>query len=213
MNHLFSFRFPVFILFGYIGAWMSVGCQSPSSTPESTVPSSQIRWFTLDVNQWIPTHPDDDPLSSHRPHQDQCDDGWWIESGLIEVSTQVCKYFSMSYTSDSLSLVSPEPLEALFKRTLFIKGGIIHDALTYAHSDEDPNPKAHVSLVVNQLILWEKEISIPSLSNYLSFQLEIPPLLSEPIAHSLFTLHLHNHGANQWRWLPLKIGYKETPLQ
>ena len=169
--------------------------------------SVELTWFELNVDEWVPTKPVDDPLPSHRPEDDECD-GWWIETGLLEVSTQACKYFSMSYTQDSLMSASPQPLDVLHQKKLVIKGGLAHDILSIIPFDENNIAMAHVAFAIHQKILWEKDIIIPSPSNYYSFQFETPSLSSFDLNEdAVFTIHLHNHGANQWRWLPIKIGF------
>jgi hypothetical protein len=176
---------------------------------------SSLSWIKLDPTQWKPTPFNQDPLHSHHPSfytdldpnewTEGCDGGWWIENDLIEVSTAVCDYFSMSYPLDLFNQALIQAIDpSMHITTLIVKGGIIHDALT----DIDP-AQAHVAILFNQDLLWEIKVPIPSASQYHSFQVEIPAFEMQDGESSLdfpFTLHLHNHGANQWRWLPLQIG-------
>lgn len=186
-----------------------LGCEDLTKGSRSIEESPEIRWFDLDVNHWVKTLADEDPLRHHRPTIDQCE-GWWVEAGLLEVSTQACHYFSMSYTKELLGEASPIPIDSLLEQTLYIQGGVLHDFLTYRPLDgADQHATAHIALLVDQEVYWDQVIPLPSPSNYLPFELVIPPLFGERADNAnIFTIHLHNHGANQWRWLPLKVGIR-----
>lgn len=195
-------------------------------------------WVKTNAEGWSFTSLEDDPLASHRPAVDEvissdlldsesalCE-GWWVESGLLEVSTQRCDYFSASYPMSLLDEGLPRPLRMLSETSpLLVKGGVTHDVLTgdelgeEAHFEgEVAEPlKAHLAVFFAQRVIWEAEIRIPSPSGYLAFQVELSSddlaQLNTLVPHQpVFTLHLHNHGANQWRWLPLQVGFSSDSL-
>ena len=164
------------------------GCtidDDPPSTQMITLQTLRI----AEIDQWHSTPPSLDVLSTHHSTAVECEDGWWIEDGLIEVSTQACNYFSVS-----------QPLLYDLASSMIIKGGISHDVLTSL----DQPTQAHIALVMGQFILWETKVAIPSQAQYIPIEVHLEDYDLSFSKGDLVTLHLHNHGANQWRWLPLK---------
>ena len=53
-------------------------------------------WHSLvRADAWQPDHAEDDPRPEHRPSQVECEDGWYPESGGIEIDTGACNYLSL----------------------------------------------------------------------------------------------------------------------
>ncbi len=138
----------------------------------------------IDHTKWTEVDVADDPLAEHRPAEISCE-SFWEEDGMLEVATSGCNYAGFVQTTQ-LDLSSGDRLETIF----------IHDAL---YSDADP-AAAHAALILDGDIIWETYIEIPTEPAYFDLELRVDRDIP---AGAPVVLHLHNHGSNQYRWLPL----------
>lgn len=137
--------------------------------------------------------PGDDPLRAHRPETVDCNPltGWYIESvsadsNVLEANTGVCNY---------LALQEPAATSAA-------PGDVLFTELSYFDLTAPSPSEAHVALSVDDLVIWETTIPIPSDADVR--ELEIP--LTVPVAEGeLIRIHLHNHGQNSWNLSPILV--------
>jgi hypothetical protein len=141
-----------------------------------------------DITAWQSNDYMQDPLIEHQPAEVLCQ-SWWIEDGLLEVATNDCNYFSVS-----------QVIHVDLKPNSVITAGLIHDALVAF----DIPAMAHAAILINDVVIWEKNIMIPNAPQYYKIDMTVRSLDLQIRAGDIITLHLHNHGANQWRWLNLK---------
>lgn len=129
-----------------------------------------------------------DPLASHRPPQVVCayERGYTVEDLDLELDTGACSYVALAQpvgyrllAGDELRLVWWHyPLTATLPAT------------------------AHAALLLDDEVLWQRDVPIPSPADLYDVTVPLPRELP-PGAE--VGLHLHNHGANQWRVQPLLI--------
>jgi hypothetical protein len=129
-----------------------------------------------------------DPLASHRPPQVVCsyERGYAVEDLDLELDTGACNYVALSQpvgyrllAGDELRLVWWHyPLSATLPAT------------------------AHAALLLDGEVLWQRDVPIPSPADL--YDVTVPLVRALPPGASV-GLHLHNHGANQWRVQPLLI--------
>jgi len=129
-----------------------------------------------------------DPLEAHRPSLVECSPiaGWYPEDDALEVDTGRCNY---------VDLTQPVDVSGTGRRRL--RGSITHFDLVA------PEPTAaHVAMLLDGMVLWERDIPIPSPAN--SFTLDVS-LQASTCSDAELRLHLHNHGQNTWVVGPLTL--------
>jgi hypothetical protein len=129
-------------------------------------------WQVLDASQ--------DPFSDHRPPDASCDpEGFFVETGLVEVETGLCGYVSAA-----------QPIRVGVRTTDLLQVLVYHSSLT---SDEDA--EGHVALMIDDRLVWEQTVLIPSGSDVHSADF-VAGFDAELGTQAVF--HLHNHGSNTW---------------
>lgn len=122
-----------------------------------------------------------DPLAPHRPADTpDCLTGGWLYEGLtLEVDTGECPYAALSQSLLG-SFEQGEPIEVVFW----------HADLVALEPSE-----GHIAILVDDEMLWERTIPIPSEPCAYTDVIEAPFAAAEG---ATLRLHLHNHGANTW---------------
>lgn len=134
----------------------------------------------IDHSRWVQIDAEDDPLADHRPAEVGCGvAGWYVEDEDLEIDTNFCNYLAIS-----------QPSLVAIEQGRGVRLGFYHFNLTSI----DP-ALAHVALVVDKAILWEREIQIPGDAAVYELEFEAP--FSAPAGSDL-VFHLHNHGQNTW---------------
>jgi hypothetical protein len=154
-------------------------------TGDSTEPLPTWRSL-VDNAAWQPDAAEDDPLLEHRPEQIECENGWYPESGGIEVDTEVCNYLSLRQPL----LESIEP------------GDPLHLQLWWQTLASVDPAEGHLALYVDGELLWEELVPIPGDADARSLDFASP--LAAPAGATL-TFHLHNHGYNTWHFHELSV--------
>jgi hypothetical protein len=146
-------------------------------------------WETAELvslDGWQPTPSEADPFNDHRSDPRICAGGFGAEEGVFEVETDVCPY-------------------ATFTQPARITGpaGTCLQLRWWHLILSAPEPaEAHMAVQVGERILLEHQLPIPSGSA--TFE-EIVPVVSDLPEGAPVFLHLHNHGANSWRFEPIRI--------
>lgn len=129
----------------------------------------------------------DDPFADHRPQYVQCELGWDVETGIFEVSTELCLYGA--FVQRSLAPIhAGDELEIV----------MLYDALY----SEEGDATAHLGVAIGSEIAWETELPIPSEAGQIrqtwtaSADLEV----GSPVH-----FHVHNHGTNNYRLVGLTV--------
>lgn len=144
-------------------------------------------WRSLARNDsWQPDTAEDDPLVEHRPAQVECEHGWALESGGVEIRTDQCNYLSLQ-----------QPLRAAIE-----PGDRLQLELWWQTLASVEPAQGHLALLVDGELLWEELVPIPGPAD--ARNLEFPSPLGAPAGATL-TLHLHNHGYNAWHFHELSV--------
>lgn len=135
---------------------------------------------------WELADAEGDPFAADRPALVQCELGYGVETGVFEVSTDLCAHgafvqhtLAPIHAGDTIELV------------------LLHDAL-YA---EEP-ATAHLGVGFGTEIAWETEVPIPSEPGQLRPTWTAP---TDVAAASPVHFHVHNHGTNNYRFVALTV--------
>ncbi|MDX2088660.1 MAG: hypothetical protein SFX73_12465 [Kofleriaceae bacterium] len=141
----------------------------------------------LDPFGLTPVDVDSDPLVDHRPDTIRCPvPTWGPEDGAFEVQTGYCNYAAFA---------QPVPMDLHAGDELDIV--VWHDILDAAEP-----ATGHVAVTLDDVVVWEAEVAIPSPSSSLEARIAIEAPLT-PDAR--LGLHLHNHGYNTWRFVAIDV--------
>ena len=146
-----------------------------------TVACTPFSPILINMEDWRLGDPSQDPLADHQPETIDCSvTSFRIESEQLEVETDLCNYAFVEF--DLLQNVPKgTPADLL----------LLHTGLWA------PEPaSAHTALLIDGVIFWEQEVSIPASAEFFFYEGEFPIDASEG---SSVQLHVHNHGANDWR--------------
>lgn len=135
---------------------------------------------------WL-ADPDADFLPAHAPDVIACDAGFGDEIGLFEVDTGLCNYGVFSQPLSD-QVYEGERVEFVFT----------HDDLTA------PMPAVgHIAIAIEGEMVWEVEVAIPKPYDIVQGEWIADRGIA---AGAVVTLHLHNHGYNNWRVISVKAG-------
>jgi len=143
-----------------------------------------VEWRAITrTEEWTPTPYSEDLWLDERPAEIECapQEGWQIEAGGVEVDTGACDYLSLSQPLK-------EPIEA---------GTPLRLTLWWQNLIATSPSDGHIAVVLDGHLLWEERVTIPGPADARDLELVAP---KSAAAGSLITLHLHNHGANTWRF-------------
>lgn len=165
----------------------STGASESSSAGSSSGGEPGLPMPLVRPEAWELDAAADDPFADHRPQYVQCELGWDVETGIFEVSTDLCLYGA--FVQDSLA-----PIHAGDELELVM----LYDAL-YSLEGE---ATAHVALAFGSEIVWETELPIPSEAG----QIRPTWIASDDVdVNSPVHFHLHNHGTNNYRLVGLTV--------
>jgi len=144
-------------------------------------------WVPLvEASAWAVAAETSDPFPEHRPAQVECLAGFFVEGDALEVDTGRCNFLSVS-----------QPL-----RADVLAGDVLRvEAWWQTLASESP-AEAHLALAVGGHVLWEETIPIPSPADARSLEWAAEEDL---LAGSEVVLHLHNHGANTWKFAEFSV--------
>lgn len=121
-----------------------------------------------------------DPLPDHRPVDGACPPGGTLlEGAAFEIQTGTCTY--AWFQQPSLTDVRP--------------GDVIEVVFWHAALVNETPAQGHLALFVGDDLLYEKWVDIPH--DPAAYTETAIPSFSAP-AGTPVTLHVHNHGANNW---------------
>jgi hypothetical protein len=180
MNSRYAAALPLFV-----GA--CAGSGSPGDDPQLEPRAGAL---LVDMASWVEgdeaTAPD--PFPSHRPEgtAGDCPAGSVVlEGASLEIRTGTCGYAWLQ-----------QPLVADFR-----EGEPIEFVLWHADLVAEGPAEAHLAVVVDEQVLFEGTVPIPSDPVAYTEAFEAP---FDAPAGAVATLHLHNHGANVWNFLRLE---------
>lgn len=162
------------------------GSHADATVPEPT--DGAVSYLSvIDQSEWANYPPELDPLADHQPDPIDCGiAGWFVERGEIEVSTGQCNYVLVEH---------PAQVDIPKSGTLELE--VLHFDL-----DAVEPATAHIAVLFDDEVQWEREIPIPSFAYVYKDTLQATRALSvgEPVR-----LHLHNHGQNTWKLSSLRL--------
>ena len=133
------------------------------------------------AEEWKLGDPNQDPLAHHQPDNIECSiASFRMESEQLEIETDLCNYAFVE-----------------FELQQNVKKGMPADFLLLHTGLWAPEPAtAHAALLIDGTIFWEQEVPVPASAEFFFHEGEIP--VDAPKG-SPVQLHIHNHGANDWR--------------
>lgn len=139
------------------------------------------------VDRWTMVEPDEDPLAEHRPDEIVCPEGAYVVEGdALEVDTGRCNYFSAWQPA-----AFPVDSHGEVRLTMW------HPWLT-----AEAPATAHVAVTVQGEVALELEVPIPGDPKVYDLTFTPPVPIDEG---TRLGLHLHNHGANTWKFGALSV--------
>ncbi|MGI9289078.1 MAG: hypothetical protein ACR2P1_27140 [Pseudomonadales bacterium] len=122
-----------------------------------------------------------DSLSDHRPASVSCPagNGWEVEDGELEVSSEFCNYLSLTQQS-LLQLTAGQEVEV---------------SLSHSELNFNAPSTAHVAVTIGGNTVFDKVVDIPSAQKLYK---EKFALTADVAFGDEIVLHLHNHGDNAW---------------
>ena len=161
------------------GTGPSVADSAETSSESGPRPDGEFEAL-IDHPAWVQIEAEDDPLADHRPAEFGCGvAGWYVENKHLEIDTNFCNYLAVG-----------QPSLVAIEQGRRVRLGFYHFDLTSL------NPAlAHVAVVVDGAILWERDVEIPGDAAVYELEFEAP--FSAPAGSDL-VFHLHNHGQNTW---------------
>lgn len=163
----------------------STGASGSSSTGSSGDGEAGLPVPLVRAEAWVLDAAADDPFGDHRPQYVQCELGWDVETGIFEVSTDLCLYGA--FVQGSLAPIhAGDELEIV----------MLNDALYSAEGEAT----AHVALAFGSEIAWETELPIPSEAGQIRETWTAP---TDVEVGTPVHFHLHNHGTNNYRLVGL----------
>ncbi len=131
-----------------------------------------------------------DLFAEHQPEEMDCPaNGFRVEINQLEIQTDICNYAVVEWQTQ-YDLPTNTTLEAL----------VLHTGLW---APEEGN--AHFALSIDGVLFWEEFPPIPSDTEFFFYEQVWPSAIP---TGTTVQLHLHNHGANDW-----KIGYFQPTSQ
>ena len=144
--------------------------------------TAQPEW--IDITAFRSASLDKDLFPQHQPEAVECPpNGFRVEVNQLEIQTDICNYAIVEWTTQR-DVAAGTVFEAL----------ILHTGLWSLES-----ATAHFALSINGELFWEESPPIPSSTEFFFYEAAWPKRIP---TGSTVHLHLHNHGANDW-----KIGY------
>jgi hypothetical protein len=145
-----------------------------------------------DPSRWTEVAPEDDPYDD-RPEGAGCEPfGWYLEGSVVEVQTDVCRYVTLTQGILRPVEAGETVLVDVWNLGLWADArarGHVSVQLGDARPEEPPLEEAR----------WEAFPLIPSPAQQWDAALVAPAAL--PAGTPIY-LHVHNHGANSWRFGP-----------
>lgn len=160
----------------------------PAAQVDASADLSSTQKIVLTQNSaWSPLSAAMDPFSVERPAEINCPD-WAFreEAGVFEVDTGACNYLSVSQPIGAPILV----------------GDTLHIAMWHNNLTALEPAEAHAAILVGGDVIWEVNIPIPAPPG--AYSPNVMMAQAYPAGTSV-VFHLHNHGSNNWRLLPLAL--------
>ncbi|MBX7078235.1 MAG: hypothetical protein K1X88_03540 [Nannocystaceae bacterium] len=124
--------------------------------------------------------PGDDPMPDHAPAQVQCELGFGDEIGLFEVDTALCNY----------GVFSQPILDEVYE------GDVVEFVLTHDDLVAPEPATGHLLFVIGGETAFDVQVPIPKAYDIVQGSWTPPAAIA---AGTPVTLHIHNHGYNNWR--------------
>ncbi len=176
----------VIVLGLLFGAALGLGCDDVPSVADGEEVRRDVPLVELDRREaWSQVELAEDRFAGHRPETIDCPDAaWQPELGGLEVQTGVCNY---------LALMQPSLVDLEVGDRVVVD--LWHDAL-----DAAAPSRGHVAVLIEDVVVGEAEVVIPSQAEVLRFDWSVDAPLP---AGSEVSLHLHNHGFNSWSFVAI----------
>ena len=163
------------------------GCAGGPDPTDSSGLAPRPDAYLVDMAAWVTGDAAvaADPFPDHQPEGEplECPTGSvLLEGASLEIRTGTCKYAWLQQPLLA-DLREGEPVEIVYW----------HSALV-----ADPPAQAHFALTIGDRLLFERTVEIPSAPAAYTESFA-SPIAGKP--GDIVTLHLHNHGTNDWNFL------------
>ncbi|MEZ4382170.1 MAG: hypothetical protein R3A79_12540 [Nannocystaceae bacterium] len=132
---------------------------------------------------WVPVAAAEDPFADERPAALRCEveEGWRREDEGVEIDTGACDYLALRQPLPR-ALAAGEPLRI---------------SAWWQNLIASEPAEGHIAVAVDGVVIWEERVAIPGPADARDLVVTAP---EDAPAGAPITLHLHNHGANTWRF-------------
>jgi len=140
----------------------------------------------IDLQSWRIGGESGDPYPEHKPDDFDCPStSFRIESNQLEIEMDTCNYAHVVFESNQ-KVKAGKTVEFLILHT-----GLWAEQAATAHA-----VIGHLEKNGNINILFEEEPQIPAQAEFFFHELTLERTINKG---DTFHIHLHNHGANDWR--------------
>ncbi|MCA9688637.1 MAG: hypothetical protein KC636_03460 [Myxococcales bacterium] len=171
---------------GVVGLALAACSAGPGEGATGPAEGPRERASLIRADAWAPAEGADDPLAEHRPDGASCPvSAATVEAGGFEIQTELCSYASFSQPS----LVDVRPGDQLVISAFHSELSALEPAT------------AHFAVLLDGAILWEQTVDIPAYPEFAAarpYTVTVDASAEAPVGAPV-VVHLHNHGANQWR--------------
>ncbi len=148
-------------------------------------PAAQL----IDNAQWKLVPESKDPFIKYKKSASKCEEaqGRKVEDGVLEIDTDFCNYITLEQPT----------------LTEIRSGELVEFVMWHLELYAQTPGTGYVALMINEEMVWEKSIGIPGKAQY--YEPTWSPKTPIPKGAQV-VLHLHNHGANTWKFHSLTTG-------
>lgn len=150
-------------------------CSSPAT--ESGQPAALV-----DSLSWVEADASMDNFPGHVPERVDCAEGSIVPGAqALDIDTEDCNF-----------ALAEQPLQLNLEKGDWLAVEMGHLALFSAGGQAE----GHMAVSIGDAVIWERTVSIPHNAELYvdEFQLDRGFQLGKPV-----TVHLHNHGSNEWK--------------
>ncbi|MEZ4236693.1 MAG: hypothetical protein R3F59_11170 [Myxococcota bacterium] len=151
----------------------------------ATGPTARTEAELVDMHAWSRGDPAvwPEPMADHFPSDGDCPEGGaYTEGASFEIRTGTCTHGWFQQPS-LVDLVPGDVVEVVFWHGTLVA---------------DPPAQGHLAILVGDDLLYDKVVEIPGDPNAYTEQVDVDFAADAGVP---VTLHLHNHGANDWNVL------------
>lgn len=148
-------------------------------------PAAQL----IDNSKWTIVPAAQDPFQKYKKSTSKCEEaqGRKVEDGVLEIDTDFCNYITLQQPS----------------LTEIRAGELIEFVMWHLELYAPTKGTGYVALMINGELVWENKVNIPGKAQF--YEPTWSPQAPIPKGATVM-IHLHNHGANTWKFHSITTG-------